>query len=98
MPLLLVFLLVLAPSVNAVEYQKECVGNKTIRTTIVRNVCDEDGCYNISVDEDNVCEYGCIERNEVAQCDDSPMEKYGVVGIILIIVFVTIYLVVFKWW
>ena len=82
--------------VNAVSYQKECVGNNTIRTTAVRRICDEDGCFNMTVSEDDICEYGCIEEDNSARCERSPLMKYILTFVMILVMIGIVYFFVYR--
>jgi len=74
-PLIVLLLIpIFSPLVQAVGYERECLDNTTMQTTIRREVCDEDGCYNMTITESTNCEYGCIEGDieGTAKCKTAP--------------------------
>jgi len=89
--ILLLVLILLPANVYALT-QKSCIDNSTLRISIVREVCDVDGCENLTVTEDSLCEFGCTEKVfgniGSAECRFNPF--YVNLAIFLFFVFIVI--------
>ena len=84
-------LLILSNNTYAIT-EKYCVDNQTLRTVVIREICDKKGCENISISEDIECEYGCNQISN--ECYQSPLFRWGLVGILIALVLLIIYFLV----
>lgn len=72
--------------------EKYCLNNQTLRTIDTKQICDNGGCYNLTITHDISCDYGCnLKAND---CYMNPILRWGIVGIIFFSILYILYKVV----
>jgi hypothetical protein len=85
-------LLLLLPSVYALEYRDVCSSNITLKKFMNFTACENVTCVNYNFTQNIDCPYGCDTTTNV--CNQSPISQYLLVGvIIMLLVFVVVVLV-----
>lgn len=87
-----IFALILL-STNTLAYtEKYCLDNQTLRTVDTKEMCDNKGCENITINQNIKCDYGCnLKSND---CYMNPILRWIIAGSIFFIVLYALYKVV----
>jgi len=80
-------------SSNTLAYtDKYCLDNQTLKIINTKEICDDKGCENLTINENIKCDYGC---NQISNsCYMNPILRWIITGAIFFIVLYVLYKVI----